>query len=667
MHSLSSKVCRSIQLSRVELKYDSSSRRPQPNMTDLSSTIDKTLPQSQTTIQRRSLMTTTRPSESLFDRLNYDVLDVIMNHIHLQAPEDLLKLCLVSKRLYMATVPWIYRYVAVKLSDGSSLQVLERITKENSKIAGCVWTLELKGCAEAPEDAWLPSRQCICQLTALREVIWNGYLNMPQSLIDVILSNCPKTTIEIKGRQVYYGGIGDETAPPVNIFNGLSLMQLTNFTFRPPTLDHLYRNFKRDLLNLLGNAPALRELEIYRGPVEEGTRIFPEMLSHAVFIKGNLPRLHKLRLYTWSIIFSDAELSVWGKHGGWMKLTQLVCPRPSNLQGFMHKSPALECLDLIMYTTEAMKDLEESIEEYEDNPFGPIKHLRYIHLITDDDPPEEKEHIMPWCILHRIGETLVYFESSDTTIGTMLPRPAAPTAIDLFKLRMACPKLEELSVDVVVTDPRWPDSLLLEICRFRKLMKLSLWLYEPLARGHHLQNLEFDAHGVLELTSLAQPLRPYTNSFLLSGKESYAQAFKYMVAMRQYYKVSTPMFQASFKRVREIFERELPERWFLADCVYTACSTRGIITVDEPYIACEKQYAERQKRELYSRMTSDELKKLLEPRHRVPVLTCLQNHQTSTDDVDMILEEIEYRDRKDNGIVQDTLYARWMETLTMES
>ncbi|KAF2134496.1 hypothetical protein P153DRAFT_3084 [Dothidotthia symphoricarpi CBS 119687] len=591
-----------------------------------------------------------------FDLINYDILDVVMHHVYLDHRSDLLQICQVSKRLYMASIPWIYRNIHIDISDESSPAFLARIAKDSSGIATFVQTLELKGCADAPPNAWAPLPKYVRQLTGLRKFIWNGFANIPQPLLDALLLY-PRVTLEIRGAQIYYKRIGDEFAPSINIFNGLALLQLTHFVFRPPTVDHLFRNFKRDLLYLLAKAPALRELEIYRGPIEEGFRVFPQMLNHVAFKRNLLPQLHALRLLTWSIIFTDAELTAWGNMGGWTNLRRLVCPHPSNLLSFLYKSPVLSHLDLLMYTSESMKELEERLEECSGNPFGPIQIMRYLHLLTTESTPEELEHVIPWCVIRKIADTLVHFECGDTSLRTLAPRPAAPTKNDLSRLRSMCPDLKDLSLDLIVDGPSWPHDLLAELCQFRQLARLALWLHEPLLDTPFLQGLTITILGIPESAGLFDSLTPPISP-ILATKENYNHVVGVMIATRRAYGLPvTQRFRASFKRVRELYEREPAEHWPIPDYVYDTGLT-GQVTINALYIRYQKDYAERRARELYTRMTCDELIDLLKIVNQSILVTRVSSPLTLDEDRILILDEILRRGKRLRGITYNTLYDR---------
>src|SRR5438034_6433984 len=81
-------------------------------------------------------------SPPAFEKLHDDVLDLILEQVYLKDRKDLRKTCRVSRRLYLHSVPWLYRHIKIGFARDSHIQLLQRLVRDDSKLLAKIRELE---------------------------------------------------------------------------------------------------------------------------------------------------------------------------------------------------------------------------------------------------------------------------------------------------------------------------------------------------------------------------------------------------------------------------------------------------------------------------------------------------------------------------------------------
>lgn len=86
------------------------------------------------------------PRPGLFDKLIDDVLRLVIQEISVvEGKAGLLNVCLVSRHLYLRTVPHLYREILFDLTKASHRRLLERLAIANSQTAAVIRVLGISG------------------------------------------------------------------------------------------------------------------------------------------------------------------------------------------------------------------------------------------------------------------------------------------------------------------------------------------------------------------------------------------------------------------------------------------------------------------------------------------------------------------------------------------
>jgi hypothetical protein len=245
--------------------------------------------------------------------------------------------------------------------------------------------------------------------------------------------------------------------------------------------DIFYDNFKWDLLQLLHNAPNLKTLRIYRGPIEEdGFMVYPEMLPQVQ--RTHFPKLTALHLSTRVVIFTNKELEIWGFQHGWPELRHLSICRATNLIPFISRVPQLTCLHLTADLGVDMDELSRRLDvpSPTSQPLGVLDTLVYNHFSPKGSASNPSLHIMPWSIIDKVKDTLIRYHSVHQPYEVFRPGYATPNSHDLCLLRVKCPKITDLAVDVNISTNKYESFPVLQaFATFPHLQKLLLYVHRP--------------------------------------------------------------------------------------------------------------------------------------------------------------------------------------------
>jgi hypothetical protein len=269
------------------------------------------------------------------------------------------------------------------------------------------------------------------------------------------------------------------------LFQSPALAQFTHLELSGESSIMFYDNFKRDLLLFLHNAPNLVMLRIYCGPIEDdGFVVYPEMLSQIQNIR--FPKLVALHLSTRVTIFTQKELKVWGSQQGWPELQQLSISRVADLIPFIDRVPRLTYLHLTADLGVDMDHLSECLDFTPPNsqPLGVLDSLVYNHYIPSG-ANHSWSHVVPWCIIDRVKDTLIRYLSVHQPYEVLLPGYATPSGYHLRYLQGKCPKLTELAVDMDVNiDEDGRIDYLKALAAFSHLQKLVLYIHRPMNHAY---------------------------------------------------------------------------------------------------------------------------------------------------------------------------------------
>ena len=91
---------------------------------------------------------TTQPAANKTHCLNtliFDVLRLVITEVSYESVKELAGLCLISRRLYLCTVPYLYRYITFDMTRASHLRLLQRLLKPGSRLAEKIHWLTISG------------------------------------------------------------------------------------------------------------------------------------------------------------------------------------------------------------------------------------------------------------------------------------------------------------------------------------------------------------------------------------------------------------------------------------------------------------------------------------------------------------------------------------------
>ncbi|CAO2654176.1 Nn.00g109090.m01.CDS01 [Neocucurbitaria sp. VM-36] len=581
-------------------------------------------------------------------KLHHDVLDIVIQYVFLFHREDLFKLCRTSKQLYLACIPWIYRQITIDFSEPLTQALLRRLSEVSSKIPAYVRTIALENCSQATAIEWTLLDKALSRFTKLENLSWDNYANLPGFVLDSIHLHHPKSKVQTRVTQIYAGQATDRLVRKPNFFGSPVLKHLTSFDFSTKSNDFLYDNFKRDLVELLTNAPNLTYFRIYRGPIEDdGRKIFPEMLPQ--FRKARLPQLRALYLATRSFIFTRREIEIWALQDGWSKLQHLALSRATDLIPFISRVPQLTYLDINADNGEGMDELTEHLSSCTGKPLGAVKTLVYTHFMFASDLTSAMlVHTMPWSILDKTSTTLTKYISWHQPFEVFDPGFHTPTTHDLHRFRVNYPGVTDLTLDTHIRHNHWPREVLTKLAAFPNIERLSLYVHQP--PQHNVNNV------LRHVTHFGET----KEADLESNCEN---AFKFIIGT-QAKPYCEQKLQVEFKQIHDY--KDMESHWTVADCMFwinksgSISSSKRITEKEtEPGPSPRIKYAKMSTDELRARRLS--MKSSKEFGHR-----CRGSYKTTPmeDDWAEIIVEITRRERhaileRLYGDESVTLYDRW--------
>ncbi|KAH7091214.1 hypothetical protein FB567DRAFT_625788 [Paraphoma chrysanthemicola] len=403
------------------------------------------------------------PFDSLIDNVLYMVLDQILLA---EGATGLTNLTLVSRRLYLCTIPHLFRNVDLDVTRASHVRLLSRLARPRSRIPGLIQELAVTGIDEQRKDLLSDIVTVVSKLECLNALYWrDSSLDIPVSILDTLDRKFPKACVQIEANCVNLLKTAEESPPSTTVL---------------------------------------------------------EMLD--VFRTSDLPKLSDLRLLTNDMeLFTQRELGIWGSKGGWDRLSELRLSHARHLVSFVGRVPNLTTLWLYPRGIQDFEALREHLESFPDaSPFGPITTLVFGGCSTIHDLATEIQ-VVPWCILRHTPD-LGYLDISRKRFDNVTPGPALHTATaqDIRDIRGLCPDLATILIDIGLQGPYadWPLDVLLELICFEKMSWLFLYLHRmDTNRAKIMTNLLDKARVARHMSRERQRLGlPWCGQFTVSFK-----------------------------------------------------------------------------------------------------------------------------------------------------
>lgn len=402
------------------------------------------------------------PQSKPFETLANELLHAILEHV--QDTQDQLSLCLVSRRFYISTVELLYRNITIQFAAASHRQLWRRLTHPTSHIPARIRVLRISWSAKSDGVSMNELFKIFRGTTNLRRVVWCGPLDIQHYLSIAIRSFSLQATIEIQ-----------HSWPATREKAELAMQRLSIYPYRSHVTHlHLHlsesvmssADLKKHLLKALKNSQALIHV---RFSVPDDL-YFPEYAAE--FDKGDLPKLKHLDLGS-SKIFTADELERWGKGGGWSQLQHLCVCRPERLYSFVGSAPNLTSLYLYIFRRADLVDMDMFFAQSNDAPPFPKLQRFYCEEIT----LLHNTHYLPLRFLQWMpGLTSLTLLRRRHLLGPQAPDPAFPEAADIRKIRLFCPGLEKLDIEIDMNNAfsLKPSDIYTELCKFEKPIYLHL-------------------------------------------------------------------------------------------------------------------------------------------------------------------------------------------------
>lgn len=420
------------------------------------------------------------PLETIVDELLLSILE------HIESKQDLLNLCLVSRRLYCLTIGVLYRDLSLDFSAASHIRLMRRLVHAKATLPRRIQTIRVES---SRVDLSLEHSDALCALfhrmTNLKLFGWTGPLGALWDLPDVIHTRFPKAIIEITDNHCFQfdpeteddSDTEDDSEtvrePITTLLTHPVQSQVTHITLCLTSSTHLYGSFKEDLVEFLNNNRILQLISIrLRDEVS-----FPS--HNAAFEKGEVPRPTVLDLgKTKTAVFTPQELKRWGKKGGFQRLSSLTIGSMDCFRCFVGRDIGLK--KLALYTTEDEDNDIDTIDEIlgSANTPVPFPDLWYFSCVEKRALSRPDPLFMPVNILRWMPKItyLIFVHNANWVLERVLPMPQ-----HIRDIRQTCPDLEHLAIEMGLTE-ECPTDLIKELARFEKPIKLNLFVCRPAYR-----------------------------------------------------------------------------------------------------------------------------------------------------------------------------------------
>jgi hypothetical protein len=404
-----------------------------------------------------------------------DILHLILDEICLDDKDALLSMCLVSRRLYLLTAPYLYRNVKLDFTRPSHVHLVRRLVHPGSRWAARIRVLRITGTQKTTALRLLDLYVLFGRITKLQQLEWKGCLSIPHRILETLSVRFPTARLIVEASKTKLGVSTNAPLPFYNIFNHVAGRQLTFLEFKPVNIKQLYNGIKADFLHMLKRAEALQDLRWFEDMHD--IKEHPEMLD--CFQYGSLPRLRNFFLFSYTM-FTNIELRTWGLRGGWSELTNLTLYDSYQLCTFVGQIPKLEELSFFPVENFAIDRIGACLQSPPtDAPFGRLRKFSY-----KDQDSRYRFHrgsvVVPWCMLERMPK-LEHLAFDRCRFIWECPGPSLDmaTAQDICRIRTMFPCLKSLSLDLAIRGviARWPYDLLEELALFKEPIEMNLFLH----------------------------------------------------------------------------------------------------------------------------------------------------------------------------------------------
>jgi len=422
------------------------------------------------------------PAICHIDRSSTEILGLICEELQSSQGEkdDLLALCLVSRRLYLVTTPYLYRNLRIDLTRASHIRLIQRLIYSGPQLARKIQCLTISGTEKQTDFQLQDIDLLLARIGCLREFAWNGSLDIPHQTLQTLRLKFPKARLRIGALHTRLQGLpASAPAPPHATLLHPGCNHLRAFHFLSTGSGFLYTGFKRDLIHMLHHNPQLHSLHLdtYLEPWDKSLRGDPELLNELQ--SGPLPRVSSLILAT--SLFSTGEIELCAQRDMFRRVVLL---RVHNSKQFLSIcARALNLGDVTLVPEHGLRfdgliAQVEQLAALKRPPFRKVQSLRYQTFEHLNSPSQQPA--MPWYLIGQmpilISVELYPFLLQSSRAG---PQLDATTTTDLKKLRDLVPGVEKIVVHVPARPLQSQARLeiLRELATFERLNDVSLYLF----------------------------------------------------------------------------------------------------------------------------------------------------------------------------------------------
>jgi hypothetical protein len=250
--------------------------------------------------------------------LSPEVPGLIFEHLRCDGPHNLINICLVSRGLYLFSIPYLYLHTKLDLGRASHSRLLQRLAGPECRLAEKIRTITITDTEKFHMIRWESLYILFTRLKHLREFDWNGPLGMPYFLLEVLASRHPQARLNIVILKPMPKRTSNATRLSGHVLAHRVGLQINQFIYRYDGTRRLSVSFKKSLLTFLTKKDTLSVLAIFNEDPED-TNTLPETLEY--FRNSSFPCMQKLVLHT--TMFTSRELSMWASRGKWDRLILL--------------------------------------------------------------------------------------------------------------------------------------------------------------------------------------------------------------------------------------------------------------------------------------------------------------------------------------------------------
>lgn len=422
------------------------------------------------------------PDMCHIDRVSTEILGLICEELQpfQGEKEDLLALCSVSRRLYLVTIPYLYRNLRIDLTRASHIRLIQRLIHSGSQLTRKIQWLTISGTEKQTGFQFLDIDLLLSRLVRLREFAWNGSLDIPHQTLQTLRKQFPRARLRIGALQTRLQSLpASAPAPSHATLLHPGCKHLRAFHFLSSGSGFLYTEFKRDLIHMLHHNPQLYSLHLdtYLEPWDKSLRDDPDLLNELQ--SGPLPRISSLILAT--SLFTTGEIELCAQRGMFRRVVLLRVHNSKQFLSICARAPDIRDITFVPEHGLRFGGLIAQVNQLAASkrpPFSKVQSLRYQtleHLGAFSQQPA-----MPWYLIGQmprlISVELYPFLLRSSRAG---PQLEATTTTDLKKLRNLVPGVQKIVVHIVARPlrSRARREILRELATFEQLTDVSLYLF----------------------------------------------------------------------------------------------------------------------------------------------------------------------------------------------